>query len=220
MFEIDYHSDTNNKQMVAYALKALTMFTTFIPLNVMRSFHGALLPYTRVRRSSIKRTLVGILAPVCQLQEVCIQFVWGHWDIAGFDGIDDKYKWCCAYGIILVIEMTFISMIITFVAYRPKDLRLWEYSEAFLRKHGYKGSMKDEEFLFGKNGIIGNVEEAVPPQEAYDAYGHNQGDKFMLNASMDSRVSVASHTHNNSGITDLRTRNNPFVSSKDKSSLQ
>eukprot|EP01084_Bolivina_argentea_P086427 156213_1 len=207
VFEIDYHSSTKDQRLVAYAMKTLTMFTTFIPLNVMRSFHGQLLPYTRLRRSGIKRTLVGFLAPVCQLQEVCIQFIWARWAPPGFEGIDDKYKWCCIYGIILVVEMTIISMIITFVAYRPKDLRLWEYSESFLKKHGYKHSMKDEEFLFGKNGIIDNIEEHVPKQ----AYVQ-QGDDMFLNTSMDSRISVLSNNNNNNNngkfMTDLRTRNN------------
>eukprot|EP00483_Globobulimina_turgida_P007198 UN07212 len=218
MFEIDYHSDTTNQRIVAYAMQTLTMFTTFIPLNVMRSFHDALLPYTRVRRSGIKRALVGVLAPVCQIQEFCIHFVWMHWDIKGFEGINDTYKWCCVYGVVLVVEMTFISLIITFVAYRPNDLRLWEYPESFLRKHGYKGSMKDEEFLFGKNGIIDNVEEEVPSKEAYRYSGNlghnqglNQGGKFILNASQSQ-----SHSHNGQ-ITDLRTLNNPFILSEDKS---
>lgn len=61
IFEIDYHSSDKDQKIVAYALKALTMFTTFIPLNVMKSFHASLLPYTRLRRSGIKRTLVGVL---------------------------------------------------------------------------------------------------------------------------------------------------------------
>lgn len=200
IFEIDYHTDDKDEKIVAYALKALTMFTTFIPLNVMKSFHASLLPYTRLRRSGIKRTLVGILAPVCQLQEVIVQFVWAHWVKPNrFPGVDDTYAWCCAYGIILVIEMTIISSIITFVAYRPKDLRLWEYSQSFLIKHGYNDKMKDEEFLFGKTGIIDNIEEPVPD----GAYVNNLNDETSLNVSMDSRISKTSSIAN---ITDLRNQ--------------
>ena len=35
IFEIDYHSSSKDQQIIAYALKTLTMFTKFIPLNVM-----------------------------------------------------------------------------------------------------------------------------------------------------------------------------------------
>ena len=140
------------------------------------------------------------IAPVCQIQEICVQFAWGHWAIPGFSGIDDTYKWCCAYGIILVVEMTFISMIITFVAYRPKDLRLWSYSEGFLQKHGYKNTMKDEEFLFGASGIIDNVEESVPDQ-AYVA-------DLSIEKSMDSRIMSKRFSINGPGMVDLRRSNN------------
>jgi len=160
MFEIDYHSSDRNE--VVYSLKALCFVTTFVPLNVMRSFHGSLLPYTRLRRSGIKRFMIAFLAPVCQIQELIVNFVWGHADIRGFEGIEDRYRWNCAYGIILVIEMAFVSLVITSWAYRPKDLRLWEYPEHFLRKHGYSESMADEDFLFGKVGISDNVDEHVP----------------------------------------------------------
>ena len=97
--------------------------------------------------------------------------------------MDQQYQWCCAYGIILVIEMTIIASIITFVAYRPKDLRLWEYSESFLKKHGYQNHMKDEEFLFGKSGIIDNIEEHVPDQAYIADVAYN------TEHSMDSRQS-------------------------------
>ena len=142
-------------------------------------------------------------APVCQLQEVIVQFVWAHWVKPNrFPGVDDQYEWCCAYGIILVIEMTIISTIITFVAYRPKDLRLWEYSQSFLSKHGYNDKMKDEEFLFGKRGIIDNIEEPVPD----GAYVNNLNDETSINRSMDSRISKTSSIAN---ITDLR--NEPLI---------
>eukprot|EP01083_Nonionella_stella_P016328 45625_1 len=211
IFEIDYHSTTKDQRIISYTLRSLTMFTTFIPLNVMRSFHATLLPYTRVRRTAIKRTLVAFLAPVCQIQEVCVQFIWAHWNIAGFDGIEDKYRWCCAYGMILVVEMTIVSCLITFVAYRPKDLRLWEYSESFLRKHGYKNTMTDEDFLFGDAGIIDNIEEPLP-NRTYNS-------DLSMNQSMESRISNNPSTNGNPSrlISDLRTRsvkNNksePFV---------
>ena len=61
VFEIDYNASTQDKQLIAYFMKAMTFCTTFIPLNAMRSFHAQLLPYTRIRRSGIKRLLVGVL---------------------------------------------------------------------------------------------------------------------------------------------------------------
>eukprot|EP01084_Bolivina_argentea_P207768 354425_1 len=61
VFEFDYHTDDKDQKIVTYAFSALVMFTTFIPLNVMRSFHQTLLPYTRLRRSSIKRTFIAFL---------------------------------------------------------------------------------------------------------------------------------------------------------------
>merc|ERR1712083_640181 len=94
-------------------LKTLCFVTTFVPLNLMRSFHGSLLPYTRLRRSGIKRFMIAFLAPVCQIQELIVNFTWGHANIPGFEGIEDKYRWNCAYGVILVIEMTIIAMVIT-----------------------------------------------------------------------------------------------------------
>ena len=78
-----------------------------------------------------------------------------------------------------MIEMTIVSMVITSWAYRPRDLRLWEYPEHFLRKNGYHDKMKDDEFLFGTSGIIDNLEEHVPA----DAYIR---DNSLV--SMDSRL--------------------------------
>ena len=118
--------------------------------------------------------------------------------------------------------MTIISAIITFVAYRPKDLRLWEYSESFLQKHGYKNHMKDEEFLFGKAGIIDNIEEHVPESAFVHNNNNNNNNNLQyandiniehsLNRSMDSRISKTSSISHS--ITDLRSK--PLLNNSEK----
>eukprot|EP01084_Bolivina_argentea_P278491 475787_1 len=132
VYEYDQSSFTNNIYM-QYMFKLLAIATTVIPLKSMDSFHCALLPYSRLRRSTIKRAFVSFLGPVCQFQQTAlgIAFIMFHFDEFA-KTIDAKYKWTVAYGILLCVEMLIFSLI-TIYPFNPQDLRLWEYSEGFLR---------------------------------------------------------------------------------------
>ena len=102
----------------------------------MESFHCALLPHTRLRRSTIKRVFVSFLSPICQLQQVVISIAFNIWhnNLKEFaEEIETKYKWTVGYGVLLSAGILIISIIIIY-AFNRKDLRLWQYSESLLKE--------------------------------------------------------------------------------------
>eukprot|EP01084_Bolivina_argentea_P047316 87175_1 len=157
-FEYDFGTHYDDKNIIFYVMKILTLFTTFVPMQTMKSFHLTLAPYTRIRRSWIKMIFVAILAPVCQIQEMCFEFAFKFIKRPlGFGGIDQKiYRWACAYGIVLCFEMMIMSMFITSYSFRPKDLRLWTYSECMLKPHerttGYEINENEDDITTNLTG--------------------------------------------------------------------
>ncbi len=71
-WEYDDSAVTNDNDFVSFLFRALAIITTVIPLKTMESFHKMLLPYTRMRRSTIKRVFVSFLGPIAQMQQVVI----------------------------------------------------------------------------------------------------------------------------------------------------
>eukprot|EP01084_Bolivina_argentea_P156346 272466_1 len=142
-FEYDYGT-TYNQKYIQFIVRILTILTTFIPMQNMKSFHCTLLPYTRLRRSTIKRKFVSFLAPLCQIQQGLVGLIFNLWTFGGFGNVETKYDWCVAYGIILCCEMLIYSLFIR-KAFDPKDLRLWQYSESFIKQDEHSGQ---HQFLY------------------------------------------------------------------------
>ena len=135
-----FYGSKIEKTVLAFSLKILTLFTTLIPLNAMKSFHAHLLPITRMRRSTIKQYFISFLSPICQLQEVIVTLLFhitpinDLFELNNGNQVDRKYRWFIGYAILLAIEMLICSILIVAVAFRPEDLRLWQYRESLLQK--------------------------------------------------------------------------------------
>merc|ERR1712083_561502 len=103
-----------NDEKITYILRALAMITTVIPLKTMESFHKALLPYTRMRRSTIKRVFVSFLGPICQMQQVILGIAFKTFETRS--GVEYRYEWVEWYGMVMCLEML-VSSIFTIYAF-------------------------------------------------------------------------------------------------------
>lgn len=66
-----------------------------------------------------------ILAPLVQLQETVVQFLFTFGIIDPFKHVKKDLRWCAVYGTLLCFEMTFITTLITWWAFNPRDLFDW-----------------------------------------------------------------------------------------------
>ena len=133
VWEFDHSALTEHPSM-SYLLKAMALLTTVIPLKTMESLHCALLPMTRMRRSTIKRVYVSFLGPIVQIQQTVlgVAFSLWHFDEAAYSrDITAKYRWVVWYGLLLGAEMVLFSLMTVF-PFNPRDLRLWQYSETLI----------------------------------------------------------------------------------------
>eukprot|EP01084_Bolivina_argentea_P014111 26383_1 len=165
-----FHGDEMERTALSYILKVLTMFTTFIPIQAMKSFHLQLLPYTRMRRSVVKRNVVSFLSPICQLQEVVVTLLFNIGAMYGFKvgEIGREYRWIIGYGLLLTFEMLICSILIVWYAFRPQDLRLWQYHESLLKKHESKlmyneGEVTDGNSIEMKSGNVDTENGQLSP---------------------------------------------------------
>ena len=184
-WEYDKSSFTNSNIYLSYFFKFLALLTTVIPLKCMESFHCALLPHTRLRRSTIKRVFISFLSPIVQLQQTIMSIAFNifHFDDdISFGNIEAKYEWTVIYGLLLSIEMLIFSLI-TIYPFNPKDLRLWQYSESLLKQD----QITNIEFM-NINGIEMNKFMPFNPEE-YDDDNHDNTHNDSVDIMYDTNIS-------------------------------
>ena len=120
------------EQYIGALIKVLTVCTSIIPMQVMKSLYCTLLPHSRLQRPEVKMTYVSILAPMVQLQDSIVSLLFGSVGGLGLGDIDGKDQTTVIYGIILGIEMLIFSFFIVKYAFNPNDLRLWSYSKSLM----------------------------------------------------------------------------------------
>ena len=60
---------------ISYILKGLTIITCIIPIQMMKTIHSMLKPYSKMSHTHIKMVIVVCLSPVCQLQQAFISLI-------------------------------------------------------------------------------------------------------------------------------------------------
>ena len=125
---------------ISYILKGLTIITCIIPIQMMRTIHSMLKPYSKMSHTHIKMVIVVCLSPICQLQQAFISLIFQLDIIPETDkslfinqDLDIKYQWATVYGLIICVEMFIISIIITWKAFPASDLMLWDKLDALMR---------------------------------------------------------------------------------------
>ena len=66
------------------------------------------------------------------MQQLLVSFLFNINVIDGFKNVDDEYRWCCAYGMLLCTESLLFSLFITFKVFNPRDLMLWDDTDILL----------------------------------------------------------------------------------------
>eukprot|EP01083_Nonionella_stella_P021390 59337_1 len=138
-----YFQYVENVVFLANMCHVIGVFTCVIPIICMDMIHEILKPYTKIGHTHIKMMSVVCLAPLCQLQQSLIAFLF-HWGIVTESNCNVvinntlavKDQWPCLYGVVICWEMVFISIIITWKAFPVHDLVIWDKLDTLMRARG------------------------------------------------------------------------------------
>ena len=127
-----YYGTPHFQSGLRIGLKFAIMICTFLPVRGIKMFHESLRKFSRMKRTNVKTNFVACLAPGVQIQQLLIAVLFDFVAVPGFDHVDDKFRWCCLYGMLLCFEMTLFALFVTWSVFNPSDLMLWDDTDILL----------------------------------------------------------------------------------------